>query len=39
MADNPQYNDMIFYNTPAGDVKIEVIFNDETFLAYPKKDG
>lgn len=26
-----EYNDIIFYNTPTGDVKIEVIFNDETF--------
>lgn len=28
---NPAYNDIIFYNTPNGSVKIEVIFNDETF--------
>ncbi|MBN8720517.1 MAG: virulence RhuM family protein [Sediminibacterium magnilacihabitans] len=31
MADTPQHSDIIFYNTPTGDVKIEVIFNDETF--------
>lgn len=31
MDSNPQHNDIIFYNTPSGDVKIEVIFNDETF--------
>lgn len=31
MAENPQHSDIIFYNTPTGDVKIEVIFNDETF--------
>lgn len=24
-------NDIVFYNTPAGDVRVEVIFNDETF--------
>lgn len=27
----PQHNDIIFYNTPNGNVKIEVIFNNETF--------
>lgn len=26
-----QKNDIIFYNTPSGDVKIEVVFNNETF--------
>jgi hypothetical protein len=30
-------NDIIFYNTPAGDVKIEVIFNDETFWLTQKR--
>jgi hypothetical protein len=34
---NPQQNDIIFYNTPAGDVKIEVIFNDETFWLTQKR--
>jgi hypothetical protein len=34
---NPIYNDIIFYNTPSGDVKIEVIFNDETFWLSQKK--
>lgn len=33
----PQQSDIIFYNTPAGDVKIEVIFNDETFWLTQKK--
>lgn len=32
-----QHNDIIFYNTPAGDVKIEVIFNDETFWLTQKR--
>jgi len=32
MSNFPQPNDIIFYNTPTGDVKIEVIFNEETFL-------
>jgi hypothetical protein len=30
-------NDIIFYNTPAGDVKIEVIFNDESFWLTQKR--
>lgn len=37
MADTPQHNDIIFYNTPTGDVKIEVIFNDETFWLTQKR--
>lgn len=37
MSDTPQYNDIIFYNTPTGDVKIEVIFNDETFWITQKQ--
>lgn len=37
MADNPQHSDIIFYNTPTGDVKIEVIFNDETFWLTQKR--
>jgi hypothetical protein len=32
-----QHNDIIFYNTPNGDVKIKVIFNDETFWLTQKK--
>mgnify|MGYP001208009594 CR=1 FL=1 len=35
--DNPQHSDIIFYNTPTGDVKIEVIFNDETFWLTQKR--
>ncbi|MBX2916994.1 MAG: virulence RhuM family protein [Cyclobacteriaceae bacterium] len=34
---NPQHSDIIFYNTPTGDVKIEVIFNDETFWLTQKR--
>ncbi|MBL7727335.1 MAG: virulence RhuM family protein, partial [Dinghuibacter sp.] len=37
MDKNPQHNDIIFYNTPTGDVKIEVIFNDETFWLTQKR--
>lgn len=33
----PQHNDIIFYSTPTGDVKIEVIFNDETFWLTQKR--
>lgn len=32
-----QHNDIIFYSTSTGDVKIEVIFNDETFWLSQKK--
>ena len=35
--DTPQHNDIIFYNTPTGDVKIEVIFNEETFWLTQKR--
>jgi hypothetical protein len=31
------HNEIIFYNTPKGDVKIEVIFNDETFWLTQKR--
>lgn len=33
MAKNsiPQHNEIIFYNSPDGNVKVEVIYNDETF--------
>ena len=34
---NPQQSDIIFYNTPAGDVKIEVVFNQETFWLTQKR--
>ncbi|HQS23751.1 MULTISPECIES: virulence RhuM family protein [Sediminibacterium] len=37
MSDTPQHSDIIFYNTPTGDVKIEVIFNDETFWLTQKR--
>lgn len=37
MDHNLQHNDIIFYNTPTGDVKIEVIFNDETFWLTQKR--
>ncbi len=33
----PQSSDIIFYSSPQGDVKIEVIFNDETFWLSQKK--
>jgi hypothetical protein len=37
MDNYPQHSDIIFYNTPSGDVKIEVIFNDETFWLTQKR--
>jgi hypothetical protein len=37
-ADNlPVHNDIIFYSTPTGEVKIEVLFNDETFWLTQRK--
>jgi len=35
--DTPKTSDIIFYNTPTGEVKIEVIFNDETFWLTQKR--
>jgi hypothetical protein len=38
MEDNlPQYSDIIFYSSPNGNVKVEVIFNDETFWLTQKR--
>lgn len=37
MAEQFQHNDIIFYNTPTGAVKIEVIFNGETFWLTQKR--
>jgi hypothetical protein len=37
MENIPGQNEIIFYNTPTGDVKIEVIFNDETFWLTQKR--
>ncbi len=37
MSDSSEHNDIIFYNTLTGDVKIEVIFNDETFWLTQKR--
>jgi hypothetical protein len=34
---NPQSSDIILYSSPKGDVKIEVIFNDETFWLTQRK--
>jgi hypothetical protein len=37
MSDSSSSNDIIFYNTPTGDVKIEVLFNEETFWLTQKR--
>ena len=37
MSESHQPNNIILYNTPAGGVKIEVIFNDETFWLTQKR--
>jgi hypothetical protein len=37
VAEKNQHNDIIFYNTPTGDVKIEVVFNDEPFWLTQKR--
>lgn len=34
----PRYT-ILFYNAPEGDVKIEVIFNEETFWLTQKRMG
>ena len=33
----PQSSDIIFYSSPAGDVKVEVFFQEETFWLNQKK--
>lgn len=39
-SDNsPEYSDIIFYSSPGGDVKVEVIFKDETFWLTQKRMG
>ena len=37
MAEENYNTDIIFYNTPAGNIKIEVIFNNETFWLTQKR--
>lgn len=39
MTDNlsPQSNELIFYSSPAGDVRVEVFFQEETFWLNQKK--
>jgi len=37
MAENNQHNDIIFYTTPQGSVKIEVVSNNETFWLTQKQ--
>lgn len=37
MEGKSSQSDIIFYNTPAGDVKIEVVFKDETFWLTQKR--
>jgi hypothetical protein len=34
-----KYSDIIFYNTPEGSVKIEVIYSEETFWLNQKRMG
>ncbi len=37
MEEKNQHNDIIFYSTPTGNVRIEVIFNEETFWLTQKR--
>lgn len=37
MTNDPQSSDIIFYSSPEGNIKIEVIFNDETFWLTQKR--
>lgn len=36
-SNTPQHNNIIFYNTPAGDVKIEVLYREESFWLTQKR--
>lgn len=33
----PNFNDIIFYSSPNGNVKIDVVYNEETFWLTQKK--
>ena len=35
--ENKGYSDIIFYNSPEGNVKVEVIYEDETFWLIQKR--
>lgn len=39
MTDNlsPQSNELIFYSSPEGDIRVEVFFQEETFWLNQKK--
>lgn len=37
MSESPKQNDIIIYSTPSGNVKVEVMFNDETFWLTQKR--
>ena len=37
MEDKNQNNNIIFYTTPKGNVKIDVVFNEETFWLNQKR--
>ncbi len=37
MSDTPQFNDILLYTTAQGNVKIEVLFENETFWLSQKK--
>ena len=39
MEDNLEISDIIFYSNPNGDVKIEVVYNDDTFWLTQKRMG
>ena len=36
---SPQSNDIIFYSSPDGDVRVEVFFQEETFWLNQRKMG
>ncbi len=37
MTNKPQYSDIIFYTSPAGNMQVEVVYNDETFWLSKKR--
>jgi hypothetical protein len=36
---SPQYNDIIFYSSPEGNIRVEVLYNEETFWLSQKRMG
>lgn len=37
MPPKPEYSDIILYNTPEGNIRVEVVYGDETFWLTQKR--